>query len=73
LFLFNLIYRKGLLRVGEIINELKCYKCGILMKKIPIKKLDSTYIIEYYCEKCDESITFFPDLGEIKSAFPKNF
>ena len=43
------------------------------MKKIPIKKLDSTYIIEYYCEKCDESITFFPDLGEIKSAFPKNF
>jgi hypothetical protein len=72
LFLFNLSYIKGLNRVGEIIYELKCNKCGILMKKIPIKKLDSTYIIEFYCEKCDESITFYPNLGEIKSEHTKN-
>ena len=43
------------------------------MKKIPIKKIDSTYMIEFYCEKCDESITFYPDLAEIKPDCPKNF
>jgi len=37
------------------------------MKKIPIKKLDSTMLIEFYCDKCDESITFYPDLGKVKS------
>jgi len=73
LFLFNFIYRKGFKRVGEIIYEQKCSKCGILMKKIPIKKIDSTYMIEFYCEKCDESITFYQDLAEIKPDCPKNF
>ena len=56
-----------------MISDLKCSRCGGSMKKIPIKKLDSTYIIEFYCEKCDESITFYPDLGEIKSEYTKNF
>ena len=45
----------------------KCSSCGEVMKKIPIKKLDSTFMIEYYCEKCDESITFFPELDKIKT------
>jgi len=36
------------------------------MKKIPIKKLDSTLIVEYYCEECDESITFVPATDKIK-------
>jgi len=36
------------------------------MKRIPIRRLDSTIMIEYYCEKCDESITFYPDLDKIK-------
>ena len=45
----------------------KCSKCGDLMKRIPIRKLDSTFIIEYYCDKCDESITFYPDLDKIKT------
>ena len=44
----------------------KCPKCGNSMKKIPIKKLDSTLIIEFYCEECDESITFYPDIDQIK-------
>ena len=44
----------------------KCSKCGSLMKTIPIKKLDSTMLIEFYCDKCDESITFYPDLDKIK-------
>jgi len=39
----------------------KCSKCGEYMKRIPIKRLDSTIIIEYYCDKCDESITFYPE------------
>jgi hypothetical protein len=56
-----------------MINEQKCSKCGILMKKIPIKKLESTLIIEYYCEKCDESIRFYPDLNEIKAGCTKIF
>ena len=46
--------------------DLKCSKCRKLMKKIPIKKLDQTYIIEYYCEDCDESLTFIPALDKIK-------
>jgi len=45
----------------------KCSKCGDLMKKIPIRKLDSTFMIEYYCDKCDESITLYPDLDKIKT------
>jgi len=36
------------------------------MKRIPIKRLDSTIIIEYYCDKCDESITFYPNFDKIK-------
>ena len=47
-------------------DKRRCSKCGSLMKKIPIKRLDSTIIIEYYCDACDESITFYPDLDEIK-------
>jgi len=45
----------------------KCSKCGQVMTKIPIKKLDSTFIIEFYCNKCDESITFYPELDRIKT------
>ena len=48
-------------------DDRKCSKCGSITKKIPIKRLDSTIIIEFYCDKCDESITFYPDLGKIKS------
>jgi len=50
-----------------MISDLKCSRCGGSMKKIPIKKLDSTMLIEFYCNKCDESITFYPDLGKVKS------
>lgn len=48
-------------------NGQKCSKCGASMKKIPIKKLDSTYMIEYYCEKCGESKTFYTDFSKIIS------
>ena len=48
----------------------KCSKCGEYMKRIPIKRLDSTIIIEYYCDKCDESITFYPDTANFKSKKP---
>ena len=44
----------------------KCPKCGNLMKMIPIKKLDSTMLIELYCDKCDESITYYPNQDKIK-------
>ena len=44
----------------------KCPKCGRKMTKIPIKKLDTTMIIELYCEKCDKSITFYPEMNEVK-------
>ena len=47
-------------------EQQKCPKCGQLMKQIPIKRLDSTVIIELYCEKCEESITLYPNLGEIR-------
>jgi len=50
-------------------NEQICSKCGILMKKIPIKKFDSAFIIEYYCEKCGESITSYTDIGKIISEY----
>ena len=49
-----------------MIYNRKCSRCKSLMKKIPIKKLDSTMLIEFYCDKCDESITFYPDLGKVK-------
>ena len=54
-------------------ENLNCSKCGNKMKKIPIKRLDSTMMIEFYCEKCDESITFYPDLDEIKPGKPSLF
>lgn len=44
----------------------KCPKCRGKMKQIPIKRIDSSVIIELYCEKCDESITLYPENGEIK-------
>jgi hypothetical protein len=47
-------------------EQQKCPKCRGPMKQIPIKRLDSTVIIELYCEKCEESITLYPNLGEIK-------
>lgn len=45
--------------------ELRCTRCGGIMKKIPIKRLDSTLVIELYCEKCDESVTYYPDINKI--------
>jgi len=30
------------------------------------KRLDSVVITELYCENCDKSITFYPDMDEIK-------
>lgn len=51
----------------------KCPNCGKTMKQIPIKRLDSTMIIELYCENCDESITFYPDVNEIKFERAKFF
>lgn len=44
----------------------KCPKCSKRMKQIPIKKLDSTFVIELYCDSCDESITFYPEIRELK-------
>lgn len=43
-----------------------CPKCGGPIKQIPIKRIDTTVIIELYCENCDESRTFYPKNGEIK-------
>jgi len=57
----------------EKIFEPKCAKCGIIMKKIPIKKLDSTFIIEYYCERCEESVMIYPNLDESKENYPRIF
>ena len=56
-----------------MLDERKCSRCGSQMKKIPIKRLDSTMIIEFYCDRCDESITFYPDLGTIKKEIPSFF
>lgn len=53
--------------------EQKCSKCGRPMKRIPIKRLDSTLIIEFYCDQCDESITFYLDFDKIKLSRPKFF
>jgi hypothetical protein len=49
-----------------MITEQKCSKCKKPMKIIPIKMLDSKMIIEYYCDDCDESITFYQDYEEFK-------
>jgi hypothetical protein len=51
----------------------KCSKCGNPMKKIPIRRLDSTIIIEFYCDNCDESITFYPNVDKLKVGKPKFF
>ena len=51
----------------------KCPRCGKPMKQIPIKRLDSIFIIELYCERCDESITIYPKSGEIKFKHPQFF
>jgi hypothetical protein len=56
-----------------MINDLYCKKCGSAMKKIPIKRRDSTIIIEYYCEECDESITYYPELDKLKKSQPSFF
>lgn len=45
--------------IKSMMYEQKCSKCGKSMKMIPIKRLDSKMIIEYYCNDCDESITFY--------------
>jgi hypothetical protein len=56
-----------------MIDDLFCKKCGLAMKKIPIKRLDSTMIIEYYCEKCDESITYYPQMDKLIKSQPSFF
>jgi len=38
-----------------------CPKCGEKMKRIPIRRKDGTIVVEYYCDKCDESATFYPE------------
>jgi len=53
--------------------ERLCSKCGNFMKKIPIKKLDSSFFIEFYCDKCDESFIYYPDRDEIKKGIPSFF
>lgn len=54
-------------------NPLKCPRCREEMKQIPIKRFDSAMIIELYCEKCDESITLYPENGKIKFETPQLF
>lgn len=56
-----------------MIEEQKCPKCGGHMKQIPIKRPDSTVVIEYYCENCDESITYYPETGTVKFEKAKFF
>ena len=51
----------------------KCSKCGKPMKRIPIKRPDSKIIIEYYCDNCDESITFYPENDKFVFNKPKYF
>ena len=41
-------------------------KCSRLMKKIPIKKLESSLMIEFYCDKCDGSITYYSEFDRNK-------
>jgi predicted SprT family Zn-dependent metalloprotease len=50
-----------------------CLKCEKEMKKIPIRKHDKTIIVEYFCEHCDESITFYPATDEFKKEKPQFF
>lgn len=49
----------------------KCSKCGASMKRIPIKRLDSSIIFEFYCDRCDESITYYPDVEEFEIRKPE--
>ncbi len=56
-----------------MLDNQKCSKCGSFMKKIPIKRLDSVILIEFYCDKCDESITYYPDINKIKFERAKFF
>ena len=51
----------------------RCTRCGNIMKKIPIKRLDSTLVIELYCDQCDESVTYYPDMNKIKLKRPSIF
>ena len=44
----------------------RCPRCGKPIKQIPIRRLDSVFIIELYCERCNESITLYPKSGKIK-------
>jgi len=53
--------------------EQKCSKCGAQMKRIPIRRLDKTIIVEFYCDNCDESITFYPNIDKIKIEKPHFF
>ena len=61
--LYNMSYKYYMVKMNHHNN---CPKCGRKMTKIPIKKLDTTMIIELYCEKCDKSITFYPKINEVK-------
>lgn len=56
-----------------MLYEHKCRKCGKPMKKIPIRRRDNTLVIEYYCENCEESITFYPDIDIFKYKKPSIF
>jgi len=44
----------------------KCPKCGMKLKKIPYKKIDGSFFIEMYCEKCDISLIYYPDKNTVK-------
>jgi ssDNA-binding Zn-finger/Zn-ribbon topoisomerase 1 len=54
-----------------MIDGKKCPKCNKTMKKIPTRKLDSCFIVEFYCDTCDESLTIYPDSDTIKTGTPK--
>jgi hypothetical protein len=56
-----------------MLNDLNCKKCNSIMKKIPIKRLDSTIVVEYYCEKCDYSISYYPELDKLIKIQPSFF
>lgn len=56
-----------------MVYEQICPKCGKKMTKIPIQRLDSTLIIEFYCNECDESITFYPEKDKIEIKKPDYF
>jgi hypothetical protein len=68
------IYMNNINVIGyKMNNQQRCPKCRKPMKQIPIKRLDSAVIIELYCENCDESITLYPNIGEIKFESAKFF